>query len=382
MARIAFVDVSENQGHIDFARMFAAGVRYIIIRAGINGRLDKRLDEYVTGARAAGITVLGLYWFVNPNSVAGPEEQAALAIGACQQYGVRMLMLDLESYAAESPKPPLGGAAYMAWLDRMAAPIRATDLVLTVYTNDGYWRPLFTGVGSSLTDCDVIVATYPHYGQGRSADVVAGYRPDQWEERAFTFAPNGPLTPAGFDGWDAWQFSAGFNQQGPVYGASSGDLDLNFADEAAVARWLDTIKPPDPPHPIRPDENPEESDMDQFRIIYPEGSKYQISNGTRRDVTDAELFFVLGGVFQRPDGTFSDGYGNPIANPDPRKPIAFVADRDKLLALPVYTLPTAPPIVYDEAFAQAVIAASARLLADEAVVPNQPWDGTFHFKRA
>lgn len=105
--------------------------------------------------------------------------------------------------------------------------------------------------------------------------------------------------------------------------------------------------------------------MEQFRIFYPEGSKYQIINGTRRDVSDAELFFVLGGVFQRPDGSFADGFGNPIANPDPRKPIAFVGDRDKLLALPVYSPPTSTGVVYDEAFAQAVIAAVARVLADE-----------------
>lgn len=241
MARVPFVDISEHQGTVDFAKMRAGGVDLVLPRAGINGRYDKRLDEYVNGAREAGVTVLGLYWFINPKSSAGPERQAELAIAACQKYGVRMFMYDLEGYVpGEAPPPALGGQAYMAWLERMDAPMRAAGIYRTVYTNASYWNPLYVGVGSDLIELDVIVATYPWYSATGAPRLIDGYPPDRWEERAFTAAPNGPLTPAGFDHWDAWQFSAGFNQQGPVYGCQSGDLDLNIADAEAVDRWLGT----------------------------------------------------------------------------------------------------------------------------------------------
>jgi GH25 family lysozyme M1 (1,4-beta-N-acetylmuramidase) len=235
--RRQFVDVSENQGVIDFSTTAAAGVENLIPRAGINGRLDYKLDAYVNGARAHGITVPALYWFVNPNSSASAEQQAALAIGACQRYGVRTLMYDLESYASESSKPALSGPAYMAWLERMDVIVRG-ELNRIVYTNANWWNPLYVGVGSTLTECDLVVATYPRYTPVGAYALVNGYPPSQWEARAFGALPAGPATPAGFDQWDAWQFSAGFNRQGPVYGAQSTDLDLNIVDEEALARWI------------------------------------------------------------------------------------------------------------------------------------------------
>jgi hypothetical protein len=270
MPRIAVIDVSENQGSINWATMAAAGVRYVIIRAGINGRLDHRLEEYVVWARLAGVTVVGLYWFCNPNSVASAETQAGLAVEACRRYQVGMLMYDLESYQAESPsKPTLGGHAYQAWLSRFDAVVRAAGLVRVVYTNASYWNSLFVGVGSDVTDCDLIVATYPWYSAAGAPRLIDGYSPDQWEQRAYVGNANGPATPAGFDRWDGWQFSAGYNRQGPVYGASSGDLDLNIVDAAAIERWTgNRIAPPDPPDPpANPTPDPHGDDMGKLTVI-------------------------------------------------------------------------------------------------------------------
>lgn len=113
-----------------------------------------------------------------------------------------------------------------------------------------------------------------------------------------------------------------------------GSCDANYVRKPTPFWNFNGVRPPDPPHPRL---LTSEYDMADFRIIYPEGLKYEIIRGRRRDVTDDELFYVLGGVFQRPDGTFADGFGSPVTVPASGKPICFVGDRDKTLALPVYS---------------------------------------------
>ena len=82
MAYRSVIDVSENQGAIDFGRMAAAGVDGVIPRAGINGRRDHRLDEYVAGIRANGRALPAVYWFANPRSSTGAAGQGSLLAAA------------------------------------------------------------------------------------------------------------------------------------------------------------------------------------------------------------------------------------------------------------------------------------------------------------
>jgi hypothetical protein len=59
-----------------------------------------------------------------------------------------------------------------------------------------------------------------------------------WGDWAFNVRKNvnGPKTPSGVE-WSGWQFSAGFNGQGPVYGAESPDLDLNIIRAEKWNEW-------------------------------------------------------------------------------------------------------------------------------------------------
>ena len=81
MAYRTMIDVSENQGAIDFGRMAAAGVAGVVPRAGINGRRDHRFDTYVAGIRAAGLALPAVYWFANPKSSTGADAQGRLLGG-------------------------------------------------------------------------------------------------------------------------------------------------------------------------------------------------------------------------------------------------------------------------------------------------------------
>lgn len=72
------IDVSEHQGHIDWAKVAKDGVQFAIIRAGYGRELTQKDDNFeqnYTAAKKAGIQV-GAYWYSYADSVKRAEEEA------------------------------------------------------------------------------------------------------------------------------------------------------------------------------------------------------------------------------------------------------------------------------------------------------------------
>jgi peptidoglycan hydrolase-like protein with peptidoglycan-binding domain len=242
------IDVSENQGTIDFGRMAAAGVAGAVPRAGINGRRDHRFDAYVASLRASGLALPAVYWFANPKSSTGAGAQGSLLAAAAAQHGAARGMIDAEWYSSEGgPNPVLRGLALARWYGDMAdAVLAGTGSEPIIYTGAAFWddhvaRPVagddetaLEGVLARLDRCELILARYPVY----RPDGPTPGGPATWADWAFGRDRRGPSIPVGFRApWSGWQFSAGFNGQGPTYGASSNDIDLNIITDDAWARW-------------------------------------------------------------------------------------------------------------------------------------------------
>ena len=72
------IDVSEHQGHIDWAKVAKDGVQFAVIRAGYGRKLSQKDDYFeqnYTAAKKAGIQV-GAYWYSYADSVKRAEEEA------------------------------------------------------------------------------------------------------------------------------------------------------------------------------------------------------------------------------------------------------------------------------------------------------------------
>ena len=72
------IDVSEHQGHIDWAKVDKDGVQFAVIRAGYGRELSQKDDYFeqnYTAAKKAGIQV-GAYWYSYADSVKRAEEEA------------------------------------------------------------------------------------------------------------------------------------------------------------------------------------------------------------------------------------------------------------------------------------------------------------------
>ena len=72
------IDVSEHQGHIDWAKVAKDGVQFAVIRAGYGRELSQKDDYFeqnYTAAKKVGIQV-GAYWYSYADSVKRAEEEA------------------------------------------------------------------------------------------------------------------------------------------------------------------------------------------------------------------------------------------------------------------------------------------------------------------
>ena len=238
-------DISRHQGRVDFSVMRSRGVAGIIIRSNHAWVVDDRCAEYVAGARAAGYRddQLGFYTFCNPKRATGHASGRAFVETVRNVLGHTrtLLMLDVEQYDAEPGSGPLiRGAEYAAWLREHILAVRelAPDAVLIAYSNAAFWDP-WVGDEDLAAELEWIVPRYPAYSFDAYERNALPADTAQWAAWAHRIAPGGPNSPSGV-AWAGWQFSAGFNRQGPVYGCESSDLDLNIIRAEAWERWTRT----------------------------------------------------------------------------------------------------------------------------------------------
>src|SRR3954454_9196970 len=230
MSHVPVIDISQHQGQVDAAKMAAAGVRGVIVRAGNGVRPDAM---FVTNARnisAAGMKV-GAYWFLNPKASDAVTQAGKFAEDLKQVPLDLPPMLDIEWYSDEFPKgvPMLAPSDYAAWIRQFIIELeRLQPLRPTIYTSASFWN---AWVGSAaFGDHDVILARYLK----GSSEIPT---PDGWAQWALG-RPKRPASPIGWtNGWAGWQFSAQGNAQAERFGAQSQDIDLNIVTVDAWARW-------------------------------------------------------------------------------------------------------------------------------------------------
>ena len=73
------IDISKWQGDVDFAKVKADGIEFVILRSSYRQKVDHRFHEYVAGCKANGIPILGIYHFI----YALNEEQALAEAKFC-----------------------------------------------------------------------------------------------------------------------------------------------------------------------------------------------------------------------------------------------------------------------------------------------------------
>lgn len=144
MAKILGIDVSENNGSINWAKVKTAGVRFAIIRAGY-GRyaVDSQFAANIKGALAQGIPV-GIYWFSYALDVSGAKEEAAKCLETIKGYNVTLpVFFDFEYDTVRYGKDngvTLGKQAFNDHAVAFCEAIQAAGYKAGVYYNLDYYN--------------------------------------------------------------------------------------------------------------------------------------------------------------------------------------------------------------------------------------------------
>ncbi|MCQ2525392.1 MAG: glycoside hydrolase family 25 protein [Lachnospiraceae bacterium] len=96
------IDVSKYQGDIDWDKVAAAGVQFVIIRAGYRGSVtgalveDPNFVQNIRGALAAGLEV-GVYFFTQAVNETEAVEEASAVVSMVREYDIKLpIYIDTE----------------------------------------------------------------------------------------------------------------------------------------------------------------------------------------------------------------------------------------------------------------------------------------------
>lgn len=281
---VAACDISYWQGNIDFNKMYSAGIRVVIIRAGYGSTQDKNFVTYINNALAAGLAV-GIYWFIYARSISDSIVNAKKCLEVIEAYKDMItcgIYGDWE-YASDKYAGSLSAEQRSAMVNAFLCTLES-DYEVGIYSNQDYIKHgKFT---------KQLIEDYPLWFAKYSSSMG-------------TYATRGKDGAAYM-----WQYTS--YAKGSTYGVGSDTLDLDWAFfEPVMQESTETvldkvqkdntvIKASDNPYP-RP-----------TRIIYYEPGKYLMRGddvkNVQWDLWRFGLFLDENGV---PDATKIDGIWGP-----------------------------------------------------------------------
>jgi GH25 family lysozyme M1 (1,4-beta-N-acetylmuramidase) len=211
---ISGVDVSNNNGQVNWAAIARAGHRFAYIK--VSEGHDYRDPDFDVNWGKAGVERLmrGAYHFARPQPGRSGSEEGAWFCASMDRVGAWQNgnlppALDLEWSAS------LSGAEVHAWAGAFVAEVRQrTGRTPMIYTG-GFWK-FQIGNPAGAFGCPLWLAQY-----GKAAQV-----------------------PAAWSSWTIWQFT----DSGSVPGAGTFDLNQFAGTEQDLQALAHAHVPPPPPH--------------------------------------------------------------------------------------------------------------------------------------
>ncbi|OAQ65183.1 glycoside hydrolase, family 25, active site protein [Pochonia chlamydosporia 170] len=163
-ATVKGFDISGYQSNVDFAKAYAGGARFVIIKAteGIS-YTDKTFSKHYTGATKAKL-IRGAYHFAHPgqNKASAEAEFFVKHGGGWSKDGITLPgMVDLESEQGHPQCWGLSHSAMVAWIKEFAETYhKKTTRYPMLYTNPSWWSSC-TGNSKAFKDtCPLVLARY------------------------------------------------------------------------------------------------------------------------------------------------------------------------------------------------------------------------------
>ena len=149
MGKYKGIDISKWQEDVDFDRVKADGIQFVILREGYRQALDNRFLEYVEGCKRVGLPILGVYHFsyaLNPEQA---RAEADTCISHLEQAGLGkdvIVFFDFEYDTVNQAKDKgvtLGKEDCMAHTEIFCERVRELGYTPGVYSNIDYYRHMY-----------------------------------------------------------------------------------------------------------------------------------------------------------------------------------------------------------------------------------------------
>lgn len=185
------IDISYFQGNIDFNKVKADGIDFIIPRCGYGkSNKDSKFSEYVAGAIAAGIEVPGIYHFSYALNEENAREEARQAVKFAQEAGLAketIIFFDLEYDSVDYAK------RYAVNLDK-ARCIAHTNAFCQEVQNHGYRTGIYANqdyLNRMYDDATIkkYIFWYANWNGGKTPSVKCAFH--QWSEKGRVNGING-----------------------------------------------------------------------------------------------------------------------------------------------------------------------------------------------
>jgi GH25 family lysozyme M1 (1,4-beta-N-acetylmuramidase) len=221
------LDLSRYNGRGDWQAVKAAGISYVIIKAGgaysSSGvcYTDELLADHVAGAQSVNIP-FGLYWFFLPFSTV--QTQVDTFLGLVEQYKPQISMsVDVESNNGVT------ASTTTKHLKTMVSQLKATGKPVFIYTRQSHF--------------DTNIVTDPLW---KSCELWAS----RWRSGLTSPWSDGSYKFRDWNTWRIWQYSGDNNAlaksygfPGPPYGDPDIDLDWYNGTEADLYNWIGAAQP-------------------------------------------------------------------------------------------------------------------------------------------
>ena len=294
-------DVSYWQGNIDFDKMYKAGIRFVIIRAGYGTTQDKNFVTYINAAIKAGLMV-GVYWFIYAKNETAARNNAKKCIEVIAPYKayIRCMVWADWEYDSDTNAGKLSSAKRSSMVRVFLSCLEEAGYQAGIYSNQDYIQSgKFTAS---------LISEYPLWFAKYSTSM-------------------GKYAERGKDGHPyIWQQSS--KGCGSAYGVSSQFLDLNRGyfeiQEVNTETVLDKVQTDNTV--IKASDNPYPEPTRELRYI--KGHYLQYGDDVRWNQWNLWRFGLMLDENGNPDATQIDGYWGPDCD-------AAQKEAEKRLGLPV-----------------------------------------------
>lgn len=150
MARQRGIDISAWQGTIDFAKVKADGIQFVILHDGYSQTTDKRFFEYARGCQKAGIPILGVYHFSYALNEEQARQEAVYCINNIEKAGLGknvIVFFDLEYDSVDYAKTQgviIGKDECIAHTKAFCEQVTALGYKAGIYCNMDYYYKMYS----------------------------------------------------------------------------------------------------------------------------------------------------------------------------------------------------------------------------------------------